>query len=175
MFCSQCGSENQPAARFCRKCGNALSSAPANETTNIQSQSMGARIYIVCVIVVALLIWGPLDHSWSWPAFFAIRTGYLIAIPVAAWFLLRWIWRMWQPDRATEDRFERALYAATAGVFVVLAILDGNADTHIGNTGDQAVGDPIVLPGPNLTIVCMYLLFAGFAFWFSVAKRESEP
>ncbi|MBU1396381.1 MAG: zinc-ribbon domain-containing protein [Gammaproteobacteria bacterium] len=26
MFCSQCGSENQPAARFCQKCGGALSS-----------------------------------------------------------------------------------------------------------------------------------------------------
>ena len=158
MFCSQCGSENQPAARFCRKCGNALSSAPANETTNIQSQSMGARKYIVGAIVVVLLIWGPLDHSW--PAWLAIRTGYLIAIPVAAWFLLGWIWRMWQPDRATEDRFERALGAVTAGVFVVLAILDGKL-THG------------VFPHPGWEKVGFDLLFAGIAFWFSVAKRES--
>lgn len=121
---------------------------------------MGARIYIVGVIVVALLIWGPLDHSW--PAWFAIRTGYLIAIPVAASFLLGWIWRMWQPDRATEDRFERALYAGTAGVFVYLAILDGKL-THG------------VIPHPGWQKVGGYLFFAGIAFWFSVAKRESEP
>lgn len=45
MFCSQCGSENQPVARFCHKCGNALSSAPANETANIQPQAAEAAIW----------------------------------------------------------------------------------------------------------------------------------
>lgn len=39
MFCSQCGSENQPAARFCQKCGGALSNALAQETTSIQPQA----------------------------------------------------------------------------------------------------------------------------------------
>ena len=83
---------------------------------------------------------------------------------------------------ATENRFERALGGATAGVFIVLAILAAMAETHIGNTewiqtrdGIEAVGDDIVLPGPNRGNVMMLLAFAGFAFWFSVAKRESEP
>lgn len=31
MYCSQCESENQPAACFCQKCENSLSSTPANE------------------------------------------------------------------------------------------------------------------------------------------------
>lgn len=141
---------------------------------------MASRKYIVGVLVAVLLIWGPLDHSW--PAWFAIRMGYLIVIPVAAWFFVGWIWRIWQPDVATENRFERALGGATAGVFVVLAILAAMAETHIGNTewiqtrdGIEAVGDDIVLPGPDRGNVMMLLAFAGFAFWFSVAKRESEP
>ena len=141
---------------------------------------MGSRKYLVGVLVAALLIWGPLDHSW--PAWFAIRMGYLIAIPVAAWFLLGWIWRAWQPDAPTENRFERALGGATAGAFTVLAIIEGMADTHIGNTmwvrtrdGMEAVGDDIALPGPDWANVLMLLGVAGFAFWFSVAKRQSEP
>ncbi len=140
---------------------------------------MNSRKYLVGVLVVVLLIWGPIDHSWS--AWFAIRMGYLIAIPVAAWFLLGWIWRIWQPDAASENRFERALGGATAGVFLVLAILEAMADTHIGNTmwvrtrdGMEAVGDDIVLHGPDWRNVLMLLAAAGFAVWFSVAKRESK-
>ena len=45
MFCSQYGSENQPAARFCQKCGNALSSTPANATVNTQPQAAEAAIW----------------------------------------------------------------------------------------------------------------------------------
>ncbi|MDP2906284.1 MAG: hypothetical protein Q8O22_08300 [Candidatus Omnitrophota bacterium] len=140
---------------------------------------MSSRKYLVGALVVALLIWGPLDHAW--PAWFAIRMGYLIAIPVAAWFLLGWIWRVWQPDAASENRFERALGGATAGVLVVLAILEAMANTHVGNTmyvrtreGTEAVGDDIVMRGPDWGNVFMLLIAAGFALWFSVAKRESK-
>ena len=45
MFCSQCGSENQPAARFCQKCGGTLSSDSAQETTSIQPQAAEAAIW----------------------------------------------------------------------------------------------------------------------------------
>lgn len=131
------------------------------------------------MLVVALLIWGPIDHSW--PAWLLIRTGYLIAIPMATWFLLGWIWRVWQPDEASENRLERALGGATGGVLVVMAILAAMADTHIGNTmyvrtrdGMEAVGDYIVLPGPDWGNVIMLIAATGFAFWFSIAKRESK-
>ena len=140
---------------------------------------MSSRQYLVGVLVVVLLIWGPIDHSW--PAWLLIRTGYLIAIPLATWFLLGWIWRVWQPDAASENRLERALGGATGGVLVVMAILAAMADTHIGNTmwvrtrdGMEAVGDDIVLPGANLENVIMLIAAAGFAFWFSIAKRESK-
>ena len=39
---------------------------------------MGSRKYLVGVLVVALLIWGPIDHSW--PAWLLIRIGRVIAI-----------------------------------------------------------------------------------------------
>lgn len=142
-------------------------------------REMSSRKYLVGVLVVALLIWGPIDHSW--PAWLVIRIGYLIAIPLAAWFLLGWIWRLWQPDVASENRLERALGGATGGVLVVMAILAAMADTHIGNTmwvrtrdGMEAVGDDIVLPGPDWGSVIMLIAAAGFAFWFSIAKRESK-
>ena len=98
---------------------------------------MGARKYLVGVLVVVLLIWGPIDHSW--PAWLLIRMGYLIAIPLATWFLLGWIWRVWQPDAATEDRLERALGGATGGVFVVMAILEAMAVTILATRCGSAL------------------------------------
>ena len=140
---------------------------------------MSSRKYIVGMVFVALLIWGPIDHSW--PAWLVIRTSYLVAIPLATWFLVGWIWRVWQPDAVTENRLVRALAGATGGVFVVLAIFGAMAETHIGNTmwirtrdGMEAVGDDIVLSGPDWGNVIMLIGAAGFAFWFSIAKRESK-
>lgn len=140
---------------------------------------MSSRKYLVGVLVVVLLIWGPINHSW--PAWLLIRTGYLIATPLAAWFLLGWIWRVWQPDAASENRIERALGAATGGVFLVIAVLDATADTHVDHTmwvrtrdGMEAVGDDIVIRGPDWGNVIMLIAAAGFAFWFSIAKRESK-
>jgi hypothetical protein len=67
-------------------------------------------------------------------------------------------------------------------VFLVLAILEAMADTHLGNTmwvrtrdGMEAVGDDTNVPGPDWGNVLMLLMIAGFAFWFTVAKRESKP
>jgi len=125
-----------------------------------------ARNYLTAALVLILLIWGPLDHSW--PAWLAIRTGYLIAIPVATWWLLKWIWKAWQPDSATEERFERALYALTAGALLGLAAYDGSAKTHVG--GPE--WDPAVLGGPDKARIGMELLFAGIAFWLSVRGKE---
>jgi hypothetical protein len=140
---------------------------------------MGARRYLVGAVAVALLVWGPIDDTW--PAWLVIRIGYLIAIPVAIWFLLGWIWRVWQPDVVTEERLERALAGVTGGVFMVLAILAAIEDTHIGNTmwiqtrdGMEAVGDDIVLSGPDWFKVVILIAVAGFSFWFSVAKRKPK-
>ena len=140
---------------------------------------MGSRKYIVGVIAVALLIWGPLDYSW--PAWLAIRTAYLILVPLATWFVLGWIWKAWQPDPRTEKRLQRSLASATAGVLLVFAIIQATADTHMGNTqlirtrdGIEAVGDYIVLPGPDWGNVIMLLIASGVAFWLSISNRESD-
>lgn len=61
---------------------------------------MEVRKYIVGLVAVALLIWGPLDHSWPW--WFAIRIGYLILIPLGTWFLLGWLWQDRQPQSDPE-------------------------------------------------------------------------
>lgn len=140
---------------------------------------MSARQYIMGLIVAVLLFWGPIDQSW--PAWFAIRVGYLIAIPLAAWFILRWIWKQWKPDAQAEDRLLRSLTAATGCVLVVMAITEALADHHIGNTlwiqtrdGREAVGDDIVSPGPDWGNVFMFVIAAGFAFWFSMDKSEKS-
>lgn len=135
---------------------------------------MSARKYLIGLIGAALLIWGPRDPGW-------LRMGSLIAIPVASWFFLGWIWSKWQPDAATEDRSVRALAGATGGLFAVWAILSALADTHVGNTmwvrtrdGMEAVGDDIVLPGPDWFKVIMFIAAAGYAFWYSIANREQK-
>lgn len=140
-------------------------------------QQVNSRMYLVGVLVVVLLIWGPLDNSRL--AWVAIRIAYLILAPVAAWFVLKWIWKVWQPDAATETRFERALAGAIAGVLVVLAVLAATEKTHIGNTkwvrtrdGMEAVGEDIVLPGPDWQVVLALAAFAVVAFTLSVAKRK---
>jgi len=139
---------------------------------------MGSRKYIVGMVAVALLIWGPLDRSW--PAWLAIRTAYLILVPLAIWFLLGWIWKRWQPDPATERRLQRSLAGATAGVLLVFAVMEAMSDTHLGNTmwvsdghgGKEAVGDDVVLPGPDWGNVLMLLGGSGFAFWLSISKSK---
>ena len=137
---------------------------------------MSAQKYIVVVVFICLLIWGPIDHSW--PAWLLIRTGYLIVIPVIIWFLLRWIWKYWQPIAESEDRLERALAGATSGVFFVLTIIKATASAYVGNTmtiqtleGMEDVGDYILLPGPDWGGAIIFFLFAAFAFWYSIAKR----
>ena len=73
---------------------------------------MGSRKFLVGAFFVVLQIWGPIDHSW--PAWLPIRIGYLIVLPLAAWFLLKWIWGVWQPDPVIEKRLERTLGGVTA-------------------------------------------------------------
>jgi hypothetical protein len=83
MFCSQCGSENQPAARFCQKCGNALSSASANETASTQPQ------------VAEAAIWNPnAAANWS-----------LIFTPAFGAYLQMLNWRaLGEPERAASSQ-----------------------------------------------------------------------
>jgi cytochrome bd-type quinol oxidase subunit 2 len=105
--------------------------------------------------------------------------GYLIGLPLAAWYLLGWIWLTLRVDSVLEDRIQRALAGATSGVLLASAVIAARARTHVGNTkwiqtrdGMEAVGDDIVLRGPDWAVVFMLVAAAGFAFWFSVSKRD---
>lgn len=140
---------------------------------------MTARKYIVAVLAVVLLIWGPIDRSW--PVWLLIRSGYLVGIPLGTWFILALIWRYWKPDSTTEDRLTRALFAATAGALLMGAVFLSKRESHVGNTEwvetrDEIIpiGDDITLPGPPPGSVFMVLLFSGFFFFLSVAEMR-EP
>jgi hypothetical protein len=126
---------------------------------------MSSKEYLFGVVVVVLLFWGPLVHLW--PVWIALRVGYLMAIPVGAWFLLEWIWKVWKPDAEAEHRLGSTLAGATSGVLVVWAHLEAIAKTHIDND--------VVLPGPHWLVVLLLLIFAGFAFCLGVSKRDPWP
>jgi succinate dehydrogenase hydrophobic anchor subunit len=140
---------------------------------------MTSRKYLVSVVFISLLIWGPMDHSW--PSWLAIRISYLILIPVIVWFLLKWIWRIWKPSEELEDRLIRALASATSGVLLVLAILELMSDTHIGNTmwiqtrdGSEAVGDDIILRGPDWVAAIILFFLCAISFGYSISRREEK-
>src|SRR5688500_10947168 len=115
---------------------------------------MNLRNYLEGTIFALLLIWGPLAHSW--PAWLAIRIGYLILVPLACWFILGWIWNYFQPSSKLEITLERILSGVIFIGLLTLAVLEATSKTHIGNTqwvrtrdGMEAVGDDVVVQGPS--------------------------
>lgn len=146
---------------------------------NQGSEKMTFQKYLLGTVFISLLIWGPIDHSW--PFWLLIRISYLIIIPIIVWFLLKWIWIIWQPNAEMEDRLIRALTSATSGVLFVLAILELVSDSHIGNTmwiqtheGWEAVGDDIIVQGPDWGAAIILFVFCAFLFWYSISSREEK-
>ena len=140
---------------------------------------MTFRNYLTGTILVILLIWGPIDHSW--PAWLIIRTSYLILIPLIVWLLFGWIWNRWQPTYNFENTLNRVLSGIISGGLFTLAILQATSTTHIGNTqtirtrdGYEDVGDYIVLPGPDYGNVFVIVIIAIFVLWFGVLKKGSK-
>ena len=137
------------------------------------------RKYFVAVIFLTLLIWGPIDHTWS--AWLVIRLGYLILIPLMFWFLLTWIWDKNEPGPRTEDILERTLSGIVCGVLIVMAIFEIQTKTHLGNSqwiqthdGMEAVGDDIILNGPDYGNALILIIIAICVFWFGVLKKKSK-
>jgi hypothetical protein len=136
------------------------------------------RKCIVAGVVVALTLWGPLEHSW--PAWLAIRLAYLVTVPVAVWFGLGYVWKIWRPDSAAENRLSRTLAGAVAGMLLVFAWLQLHRPYHFECTeyarsidGQECVGDDVALPGPDWSVVLMLVVASGGAFW--VSARRNEP
>lgn len=87
---------------------------------------METRKYIVALVAVVLLLWGPGDPSWPW--WLAIRLGYLILVPLGIWFLLGWIWqdRQSQPDPVLNNtRIEaiKPIAISSAAMFAIWYLL----------------------------------------------------
>lgn len=137
---------------------------------------MAFRNYLTGTIFVVLLIWGPIDHSW--PAWLAIRSGYLILVPLVVWLLLGWVWNHWQPNNKLEITLERILSGIICIALFVLAVLEAISETHFGNTqvirtryGMEDVGDYIALQGPDWANVFVLLVIAVLVLWFGVLKK----
>lgn len=139
---------------------------------------MTFRNYTAWTMLVILLIWGPINHSW--PGWLAIRIGYLIFIPLIIWWVLKWIWDYWRPDIKLEDTAERIGAGIICLGLWTLAVLEATSTTHMGNTeyiqthdGIEAVGDDILLPGPDWRVVFMIAATACCFLWFGIIKKKS--
>jgi hypothetical protein len=140
---------------------------------------MGIRKFSVGVVAFILLIWGPIDQSW--PFWLAIRLLYLIAVPTTVWFVLSWIWRVWQPDGAAEDRLMRTVAGAVAGVLFFGAILAAQRKHHFECTqevqnwdGRECVGAFQLVPGPDAGGAILLAGAGALALWFGVNASEDR-
>lgn len=138
---------------------------------------MTFRNLLTGTILAVLIIWGPIDHSW--PAWLAIRIGYLIFVPLIVWFLLEWLWKRWDPDSEVELILDRILFLIISFTLFTIAFFKATAKTHIGNTlsiqtrdGIEDVGDPLVLSGPDWQLVFVIIVFALMFLWYGVIKKD---
>ncbi len=140
---------------------------------------MNFREYLFGIIFLILLIWGPIDHSW--PAWLAVRIGYLIFIPLAIWLLLGWAWNYWQPSNKLETTLERILSGAICMALFTFAGIEATSKNHIGNTqwiqtrdGLEAVGNDIILPGPDWGNFWVLIIIAFVILWVGVLKMHNK-
>lgn len=137
------------------------------------------RQYLVAVIFIALLIWGPIDHSLK--GWLIIRSAYLIIVPLLFYFLLVWIWNRWEPSEKVENILERTLSGLISGFLLLMAIFEATLNEHVANTkwiqtrdGMEAVGDDIVVSGPNWGNVVMLIIISIVVFGIGVMKRKNR-
>ena len=140
---------------------------------------MNFRNYLYWVILVVLLIWGPINDSW--PAWLVIRIGYIILVPLIVWYLIGWAWNYWKPNEKLETNLKRILSGLICCVLLIFAVLEANSKIHIGNTkwirtrdGTEAIGDDIVLQGPDWVIVLVLVIIAMLFLWFGVVKNRAS-
>ncbi len=141
---------------------------------NDSGLSSGNRNYIVTLIFVGLLIFGPVD-----PYGLVVRIGYLFAVPTAIWLGLPFVGRALNIDARTNDHINRALTASAAGALAVAACLSFTAANHSectkyardGDGGRECVGETVTRPGPDIANALMLTFLAGIAFWIAVARK----
>lgn len=138
--------------------------------------SNGNISYITGIVFAVLLLYGPFLFD-----SLLFRLGYLILVPLALWYGLRFFGKKWDLDKIDNDRISRAISGLLAGVLVVLAVLSLNQRYHSECTqevqtrdGSECVGDYVTVKGPDKGGAFIELLFAGFAIWHAVAKRPKN-
>ncbi|MCF8241354.1 MAG: hypothetical protein K9J16_08195 [Melioribacteraceae bacterium] len=140
---------------------------------------MNSIKFIVTIMFLILLIWGPIFYSLEY--WLIIRILYLVLIPTLSWFLLQWLWGIWKPSHRVEIKLERTLAFLTSLILFSLAIIEFMSDSHLGNTlwvrsieGREAVGEDIILDGPNWATVIILLIGSGFSLWLGFVNKEKN-
>lgn len=138
---------------------------------------MKFRNLIPGIVFVILLFWGPMNHSSSWWIF--VRIGYLLLIPNVVRWLLNWLWNYWQPTEKEDDIADKIGAAIICLGLWTFAVIEATSKTHIGNTlwvqtheGSEAIGDDIVMLGPDWGVVFILCLISFGFLWYGIIKKE---
>jgi len=134
------------------------------------------RNYIVGIVFVALLVFGPVQ-----PYGMVIRVAYLAAIPAIFWLALRYVGGKLNMDPFDNDRLNRGITAAIAGMLIVTAYQSATATHHgectqtvrDGQGEYDCVGDIVKSKGPDRGIAIMWIVFAGVAFWVATSRKSN--
>ena len=134
------------------------------------------RRFITGLVFILLLLFGPRSQH-SVYLFYV----YLLAVPIIVWLLLRYWGAMWKITYHDNDRIFRVLVGTIAGGLLVGSYLSFTATKHLectqySNSRDDAecVGDYVVAKGPDKSGGMIEIMFAGFAFWLALSKRDSK-
>lgn len=127
---------------------------------------MNLRGFVVGLVALALLLWGPIDHLW--PSWLSVRLAYMIVIPALTWFALEALWIIWRPSPTATDLIGASVAAVVAAVLLWGAYWYSQQDTHSEcvrwrqtHDGRECIGDEwFVAPGPGPDLVIVALLGA---------------
>ena len=134
------------------------------------------RNYIVGIVFVALLLLGPVQ-----PYGLVIRFAYLAAIPAVLWLVLRYWGEKLDLSPEDNDRLNRGITAAIAGMLTVAAYQAATAKYHgecsqtvrDGQGGYECVGDTVAVMGPDYGMAFMLITFAAVAFWAATTRKSN--
>lgn len=134
------------------------------------------RNYIVGIVFVALLVFGPVQ-----PYGLVIRFAYLAAIPAVLWLALRYGGEKLDLSPDDNDRLNRGITATIAGMLTVAAYQTATAKYHgecsqtvrDGQGGYECVGDIVTVMGPDYGMAFMWIAFAAVAFWAATTRKSN--
>lgn len=130
------------------------------------------RSYVVTLVFVALLIFGPVQ-----PYGMVVRIVSLVAVPTAVWLILRYIGSRWDLDAIANDHINRAITASIAGMLAAASFQAFTAKYHHKCTrsipdGTDCIGDWITVGGPDKAQGLIWLCAAVAFFWSSVSRER---